>query len=152
MAAKSQKNTPKKSASKPAEEESKKLPSKAKKQDEDEDDDDELEEDGAPVSKSASKKAGKDATKKSKGEDEEDDEEGDDVDEVDDWDKVEEEEEWDPDFDEFDIPKSKVKKSTGTGGAKKAGAKEEDDFSFEDDEFKDMGLFNDSVDDDEDDF
>ena len=75
-----------------------------------------------------------------------------DVEEVDDWDKVEEEDDWDPDFDEFDIPKSKVKKSTGTaGGAKKAG-KEEDDFSFEDDEFKDMGLFNDSVDEEEDDF
>ena len=57
--------------------------------------------------------------------------------------KLEEEEDWDPDFEEFDIPKSKVKKAAGgaTGG-KKAG-KEEDDFSFEDDEFKDMDLFND---------
>lgn len=52
----------------------------------------------------------------------------------DDWEKEEGEveEEWDPDFDEFDLPKSKVKKSTG----KKA--EEEDDFKFEDDEFKDL--------------
>ena len=101
------------------------------------------------MNKAASKKAGK-ATKKS-GEDGDDDEDdGDQADEVDDWDKVEEEDNWDPDFDEFDIPKSKVKKATG-GAGKKAG-KEEDDFSFEDDEFKDMDLFNDSVDEEDDDF
>ena len=50
---------------------------------------------------------------------------------------MEEEEEWDPDFEEFDLPKSKVKK----GGSKK-GAEEEDEFKL-DDEFKDLGLFND---------
>ena len=33
--------------------------------------------------------------------------------EADDWEKPEEEEEWDPDFDEFDVPKSKGKKSGG---------------------------------------
>jgi anthranilate/para-aminobenzoate synthase component I len=72
-------------------------------------------------------------------------------DEVDDWDKVEEEEEWDPDFDEFDIPKSKVKKA---GTAKKGTAgkgEEEEEFGFGDDEFKDMDLFNDSEE-EEDDF
>ena len=72
----------------------------------------------------------------------------DDVDEeVDDWDKVEEEENWDPDFEEFDVPKSKAKKSPG-----KKGVEEEDDFKV-DDEFKDMDLFNESsYDDEEDDF
>jgi DNA-directed RNA polymerase subunit delta len=64
---------------------------------------------------------------------------------VDEWEKPEEEDSWDPDFDEFDIPKSKGKKATGTGaaaGGKKA-AEEEDEFKV-DDEFKDM--FNDSDD------
>ena len=63
----------------------------------------------------------------------------------------------DPDFEEFDLPKSKAKKSAGTAGA--AGAKktpkggEEEDLGF-DDEFKDMDLFNDSggFDEEEDDF
>jgi DNA-directed RNA polymerase subunit delta len=49
---------------------------------------------------------------------------------------VEEEEEWDPDFEEFDVPKSKGKKATG-GVAGKKGAEEEEDFKV-DDEFKDM--------------
>ena len=75
------------------------------------------------------------------------DEDTDELDE-DDWEKVEEEDDWDPDFEEFDLPKSKTKKSTGT---KKPG-KEEDDLGI-DDEFKDMDLFNDSgFDDEEDDF
>jgi len=66
---------------------------------------------------------------------------------VDDWDKVEEEENWDPDFEEFDVPKSKAKKAPG-----KKGADEDDDFKV-DDEFKDMDLFNESsYDDEEDDF
>ena len=58
-----------------------------------------------------------------------------------------EDEEWDPDFEEFDLPKSKGKKAVG--GAKK-GAEEEEDFKV-DDEFKD--LFNDgaSLDEDEED-
>ena len=64
---------------------------------------------------------------------------------MDEWEKPEEEENWDPDFEEFDVPKSKGKKST-TAGGKKAG--EDDDFKLEDDEFKD--LFNDKgYDDDE---
>jgi DNA-directed RNA polymerase subunit delta len=108
---------------------------------EDDDDDDELDGEETP------KKGRKPSSKKS-GEDEEEEEE-DETDEVDDWNKVEEEEEWDPDFNEFDIPKSKGKKSTG--GAKK-GASDEDDFGI-DEEFKDMGFaddFNDGFDDDDD--
>jgi len=78
---------------------------------------------------------------------EEDDDDDDDV-EDDNWNKDEtEDEEWDPDFEEFDLPKSKGKKVVG--GAKK-GAEEEEDFKV-DDEFKD--LFNDgaSLDEDEED-
>ncbi len=59
-------------------------------------------------------------------------------DEVDEWNKVEEEEEWDPDFDEFDVPKSKSKKSAPGGGTKKAGKEEELDL---DEDFKDLDLF-----------
>jgi len=50
----------------------------------------------------------------------------------------EEDDNWDPDFDEFDVPKSKVKKATG-GGAKK---KDDDDLGLDDD-FKEFGLFDD---------
>ena len=67
----------------------------------------------------------------------------------DDWEKVEEEEEWDPDFEEFDLPKSKGKKSPGK---KPAAVDEDEDFKI-DDEFKD--IFNDSdagFDDEDDDF
>ena len=84
--------------------------------------------------------------KKSKS-DEDDDE--DDVEEGDDnWNKEEEDDAWDPDFEEFDLPKSKGKKAPGVG--KKAA--EEEDFKVEDDEFKD--LFNDGAldDDEEEDF
>ena len=51
----------------------------------------------------------------------------------DDWEKGEEDDSWDPDFEEFDVPKSKTKKAPG-----KKGADEDDDFKFEDDEFKDL--------------
>ena len=149
MAAKSDKgkSTPKKSAPKIADETTKKTSSKSKKREEEEDDEDgELEEGDTPVAKK-SVKAG--AKPKEEGEEDED-EEGDEPDEVDDWDKVEEEEEWDPDFDEFDIPKSKVKKAS-TGTAKKGGkGEEEEEFGFVDDEFKDMDLFNDSEEEDDD--
>ena len=86
--------------------------------------------------------APKKSSKKSKTDEEDDD---DDVDD-DNWDKEEDEEEWDPDFEEFDLPKSKKGKG-GKGG-------DEDDFKIEeDDEFKDMDLFNDSgFDDEEEDF
>ena len=84
--------------------------------------------------------------KKSKSEDDDDD---DDVDETeDDWNKEEEDDAWDPDFEEFDLPKSKGKKAPGVG---KKAAEEEEDFKVEDDEFKD--LFNDGgLDDDEEDY
>ena len=67
---------------------------------------------------------------------------------MDEWEKPEEEEEWDPDFEEFDLPKSKGKKAGGVAGKK--AADEEEDFKI-DDEFKD--LFNDKggYDDDEED-
>ena len=76
-----------------------------------------------------------------------DTDDGDNEDIVDDWDKVEEDMEWDADFEEFDLPKSKGKKS----GSKKGG-EEDDDFKL-DDEFKDIDPFNDrDYDDDDDDY
>ena len=79
------------------------------------------------------------------------DDSDDDDDEVDDWEKPEEEDSWDPDFEEFDLPKSKAKKSSGTAG-KKSGKGDDDDLGMDDD-FKDMDLFNDSaIDDEEDDY
>jgi hypothetical protein len=85
----------------------------------------------------------KKSAKSSKSDDDDDVVEEGDVD----WNKVEVDDAWDPDFEEFDLPKSKGKKAPGV--AKKA---EEEDFKVEDDEFKD--LFNDGAldDDEEDDF
>ncbi len=126
----------------------KKISPKSRKQEEEEDDD--LEEEDEMEISSTSKKGGKavPSSKKSKSGDDDDDDAGGE-DPVDDWDKVEEDE-WDPDFEEFDMPKSKGKKSSSTGTKKGAG--EEEDFKF-DDEFKDMGLFNESnFDEEEDDF
>lgn len=80
----------------------------------------------------------KKSSKKEK--DDEDDEKDDD------WDAKEEgAEEWDPDFEEFDLPKSRKGKS-GKG-------EEEEDFKVEGEEdFKDLDLFNDGgFDDDEED-
>ena len=88
------------------------------------------------------KKGGKASTKKSA--DEDDEAEVDDG--PDEWEKPVEEEEWDPDFEEFDLPKS-----TGKKGGKKA-AGEENDFKFEDDEFKDLLGDKNFDDDDEDDY
>src|SRR5580698_71696 len=128
--AKSSKDKPtKKAAPKDAEEKPGKASSKPVKPA----DDDEAEDDF--VDEEAPKKGAKSA--KGKSADDDDDE---DVDVDDDWEKVEEDEDWDPDFDEFDIPKSKAKKSSTGGGKSK---KEEDDLGL-DDEFKDMDLFNDS--------
>mgnify|MGYP006204482579 CR=1 FL=1 len=64
-----------------------------------------------------------------------------------DWEKGDEEHSWDPDFEEFDIPKSKGK----AAGKKKAD--EEDDFKIDED-FKefDMMAGGDDFDDDDDDF
>ena len=127
----------------PKETPGKATPKSKKKVEEDEDDDDEDVE-TTPKTAKASPKSKKD-------EEEDDDDIDDEVDEVDEWDKVEEEEEWDPDFDEFDIPKSKTKKSTGP--AKKTGkGAEEEDLGL-DEEFKDLDLFNEgSFDEEEDDF
>lgn len=72
------------------------------------------------------------------------DDEDDDADVADDWEKGADDDEWDPDFEEFDLPKSKV------GGGKKA--TEEDDFKIEEDpEFKDLFAEGDGGFDDEDD-
>ena len=71
----------------------------------------------------------------------------------DDWEKSEEDDDWDPDFDEFDIPKSKGAKKSPAAGKKKAD--EDDDFKLDED-FKEFDLFNDKDsgfdDDDDDDF
>lgn len=148
MAAKSEKNTGGKSTPKPSKETPKKTSSKSKKELEDNDEDDEDLDDDTVSPKSGVKNAAKTSGKKGKGEDDDDDDDADDVDVVDDWDKPEEEEEWDPDFEEFDLPKSKVKK---TGGVKKG--KGDDDELGIDEEFKDLDLFNDrGLDDEEDDF
>lgn len=50
-------------------------------------------------------------TSSKKSDEDEDDEDIDDG--PDDWESPEEEEEWDPDFEEFDVPKSKGKKTAG---------------------------------------
>src|SRR5678816_3250700 len=93
--------------------------------------------DHKPSSGNADKKP---SSKPKKQEEEDDDDE---------WEKPEEEEEWDPDFDEFDIPTSKNKKSTGTVAGGKKGKEEEDDFKV-DEEFKD--LYDDKYDDDDEDY
>ena len=61
--------------------------------------------------------------------------------------KRQEEEDWDPDFEEFDVPKSKGKKAV-TGGKK---VLEEDDEFKIDEEFKDLLNDKDFDDDDEED-
>ena len=115
-----------------------------------EDDDDEDAEDDVDIEKTSAKKSAKGSSKK--GKDEEDDDDDDDVEVVDEWEKPEEEEEWDPDFEEFDLPKSKTKKVAGPTGKKTGKGEEEDDVAF-DEEFKDLDLFNDSsLDEDEDDY
>ena len=68
------------------------------------------------------------AAKKSKSDDDEDEPETEDE-----WEKTDEEDSWDPDFDEFDVPKSRT--------AKSGGKKEEEDLNFEEEE--DLDLFDD---------
>ena len=98
--------------------------------------------------KASALKTSKVASKK--GKDDEDDDDAADEDEVDDWEKPEEDDSWDPDFEEFDLPKSKAKKTSTSG--KKAGKGEDEDLPI-DEEFKDMDLFNESgIDEDEDDY
>jgi DNA-directed RNA polymerase subunit delta len=130
-----------KANSAPEKDSAKKTSAKPKKQTEEGDDDD-LDGDDEIVSTTSRKGAKATVAKKAKGDDDDDDDAG--GDEVpDEWEKPEEEEEWDPDFEEFDLPKSTVKKTGGKKG-------EEDDFKFEDDEFKDL-LGDKNYDDDEED-
>ncbi len=76
-----------------------------------------------------------------------DDDDDADVDEKDDdWNKDEDADAWDPDFEEFDLPKSKGKKAPGTPTK---GVEEEEDFKV-DEEFKDL-FAGGSLDDDDDD-
>ena len=112
----------------PVEAKAKSASTKKKQQDEDLDDD-ELDE--KPLKKSSTKS---------------EDDDDDDI-EDDDWDKNEEEDAWDPDFEEFDLPKSKKGKAS-------KGADTEEDFKIEEEEdFKDIDLFNDrGFDDEEEDF
>jgi hypothetical protein len=134
-----EKKSPGKTGSASAKEPVKKNSPKPKKSLE-EDDIDEPDDDEETVS--VSKKAGKPGAS-SKPKKEDDDEDGGEDEGPDEWEKPVEEDEWDPDFEEFDVPKSKIKKAD-TGGKKAV----DDDFAFEDDEFKD--LFNDKdYDDDE---
>ncbi|HUR10613.1 MAG TPA: hypothetical protein VM012_04555 [Flavitalea sp.] len=113
-----------------------------------EDDEDDIDDENG-VDTTGIKKNAKVSDKKGKEDDEDDD---DDVEVVDEWEKPEEEETWDPDFEEFDLPKSKTKKATGPVGKKTGKGEEEDDVAF-DEEFKDLDLFNDAgVDDEDDDF
>ena len=127
-------------------ESSKKPASKSKKEMDEDDEDEDLTGETNGEETPVGKKTGKAGAKKSSGDDDDEDDVA--AEELDDWEKPEEEEEWDPDFEEFDIPKSKGKK-TGVGG-KKAG--EEEDFKFEDDEFKDLFNEKDYDDDEEDDY
>jgi len=104
----------------------------------------------------ASEKVSKTAYKKKVLDDDDDLEDEDEMD--DDWGKADEEEDsWDPDFDEFDIPKSKTPKKAGKG---KKGKEEDahasddvDDLNLDDDlSLDDDDLFGDKEDDFEDDY
>ena len=80
------------------------------------------------------------AAKKSKESEEEDEPE-----KEDDWEKVEAEEEWDPDFDEFDVPKSRTAKSSGKSGEDESPTFEDEEVGdlFDDEGFDDDGGSND---------
>ena len=112
-----------------------------------EEDDFDFNEEDMETLKSSKKSAFPKSTKKRIDDDNEEEE-----DEVeDDWTKVDEvDSSWDPDFEEFDIPKSKNKNKAG-GFPKKRKRREEDDddddFSMDDD-FKDLN--NDSLDEEDD--
>lgn len=122
---------------------------KPKKQfEEDEDDDLDLDEPAAAAK--GSKKAAGPAKNA-------DDDEDDDLEDLeDDWNKEEDEEEWDPDFDEFDIPKSRGGKEDGPLLGKKGKGEEFDDDFKLDDDFSDLdfggGKGKGGFDDDYDDF
>lgn len=109
-----------------------------------EEDDFDFNEEDMEILKSSKKSTFPKSTKKITDDDEEDEVE-------DDWTKVDEvDSSWDPDFEEFDIPKSKNKNKAG-GLPKKRKRREEDDddddFSMDDD-FKDLN--NDSLDEEDD--
>lgn len=77
--------------------------------------------------------------------------EEDDLEEMeDDWGKADEEDNWDPDFEEFDMPKSKSPKKAAKG--KKGNAADEDDDLGLDLNLEDDDLFNDKDEFDEDDY
>ena len=65
----------------------------------------------------------------------------------DDWEKADDDEDYDPDFEDFDIPRSKIKKPSAKKGK---GDEDLDHFEY----LKGLDLFNDGTDtnDDEDDF
>jgi hypothetical protein len=109
---------------------------KASSKDEIEGEDDDIDMDEKPLKKGS-------ASKKGKPNDDEDDAE----DVEDNWEKADEDD-FDPDFEEFDIPKSKIK----TGSTKGKG--DDDDLGLDDD-FKTLDLFDDGTggdDDDDEDF
>ncbi|HEY8733266.1 MAG TPA: hypothetical protein VIL90_01790 [Puia sp.] len=124
--------------------------SKKIKEEEDDGVDDEEVEAPKTTAKKGVKATASKTKKKSEDDDDDDEAEGETEDEVDEWDKVEEDEEWDPDFDEFDVPRSKTKKAAP--GGKKAAKGEEDELGL-DEEYKNMDLFNDNgFDEEEEDF
>lgn len=142
MAPKSDKETPGRKSAAPKKSSPK---SSANPKTEIDGDDEDLEQDDDDDVKPSSVKALKEGSKKKSG-DEDDEDDVDIPDEVDEWEKPEEEDSWDPDFEEFDVPKSKVKKSTGkekTGGAGTKKPAADDDLGVDDD-FKEFDLFNDS--------
>jgi DNA-directed RNA polymerase subunit delta len=134
MASKSEKEkkAPLKKAAAPKKAAAKKSASKTEKKATDE-----LDEEDMLVSPAGKGTSVKGSSKKQASNEDDDDDEVADVE--DDWEKPEEEDHWDPDFDEFDLPKSKTKKSSS--GTAKSG-KSTDEFGVDDD-FKDMGLFDD---------
>jgi hypothetical protein len=151
MASKSDKEKKDLKKSAPASKQTVAKPSAKKaKEEEDEDDDDDEVETPKPAKKNTKASSAK---SKKKGDDDDDDDDDDmaEEDEVDEWDKVEEEEEWDPDFDEFDLPRSRAKKGSNPVGKKNKGG-DEDDLGLDDD-YKNLDLFNENnFDEEEDDF
>ena len=109
-----------------------------------EEDDFDFNEEDMETLKSSKKSTFPKSTKKITDDDEEDEVE-------DDWTKVDEvDSSWDPDFEEFDIPKSKNKnKAGGLPKKRKRREEEDDDYDFSmDDDFKDLN--NDSLDEEDD--
>ena len=144
-----EKKSPGKTGSLSARTDAKKTSPKAKKPMDDDDDEPDDEMETAPDSKKPARVAGGAGKTVTSSKTKKDDDDDDDVvdDGPDEWEKPVEEEEWDPDFEEFDVPKSKIKKADA--GGKKA---VDDEFAFEDDEFKELLNDSDYDDDEEDDY